>query len=144
MKKSAADGRKSPRTNVLMKGTIEAAGLIMPVRVANLSIHGALITGVDALINGERVTFRCNGQSIQSVVAWLRPPYAGLRFGERVDLGRLLRAALDPSPVITKDDREFNFRRPGFRGNQLTDEERAVIEEWKRHSKEPAAKPSEH
>jgi len=43
-----------------------------------------------------------------------------------------------PRATIIKDTRELDFRRPGFKGNQMTDEERKIVEEWNR----PQPKPS--
>jgi hypothetical protein len=109
---------------------VELEGVRIPVRVANLSAHGALVIG-DGLPAAEcEVSFKCHGVTIQSLVAWVRDRRAGIQFVDRIDHERLLRNAPLLHPAITKDTRKLDFRRPGFRGNQLSDDEKKVVEEW--------------
>jgi hypothetical protein len=137
VKKNMADERRSARANVLLVGAIESDGVRNKVRVSNLSAHGALIAGDMVMSEGTPVNFRCNGLTIQSCVAWIRAPYAGIDFDEPIQPDDLLRNSPVPPQVITRDTRELNFRRPGFRGNQLTDEERKIVEERTRPRQRP-------
>jgi hypothetical protein len=45
MAKTSADERRSGRANVMLAAALELEGVRIPVRVANLSSHGALILG---------------------------------------------------------------------------------------------------
>jgi len=135
------DERRSARANVILTAMIEHRGARIPVRVSNLSEHGVLVVG-DRLPTGEtQIVFHCNGASVQSWVAWSRDGRAGIEFGIPVPPDALTQRGdtVPRAPAIIKDTRELDFRRPGFRGNQMTDEERKIVEEWNR----PEPKPSE-
>jgi len=114
-----------------MTGTIECDGLRVTVRVINLSEHGVLISGDILPPEDMQVTFRCSGVDTLGWMAWVRPPNAGINFDEPV---KLQTAASKPptAGLIIKDTRKVDFRRPGFRGDQLTAEERAIVEAWQR------------
>ena len=128
-----SDERRSARANVILTAMIEHRGARIPVRVSNLSEHGVLVVG-DRLPTGEtQIVFHCNGASVQSWVAWSRDGRAGIEFGIPVPPDALTqRGEAVPRVAIVKDTREVDFRRPGFRGNQMTDEERKIVEEWNR------------
>jgi hypothetical protein len=108
------------------------------VRISNLSAHGVLVIG--NAIPGENtpVVFRCNGLSVESWVAWVHPPHVGIQFGEPIRPEELLRNVSIPSAAIVRDTRKVHFRRPGFRGNQLTPEEREMLDEWRASSQAQA------
>jgi hypothetical protein len=126
------DERRSGRANVILTATIEKGSARIPVRVSNLSEHGALVIG-DGLPAGEtQIVFRCNGAAVQSWVAWSRDGRAGIQFGNPVQADALTQRESVPRLAIIKDTRELDFRRPGFRGNQMTDEERKIVAEWNR------------
>jgi len=129
--KNPAEERRSPRANVLLNGAIESGRARIPVRISNLSVHGALVIGNAIPGEDTLVVFRCNGLSVESWVAWVHPPHAGIQFGEPIQPEELLRNASVPPPAIVRDTRKLDFRRPGFRGNQLTEEEREMLDEWR-------------
>lgn len=133
---SGEDERRSHRTNVVLMGVIRCGAVCVPVRVSNLSAHGALVVGDLLPAVDARVAFECNGITIQSCVAWTRDRHAGIQFAEAVEPESLRRNAPLPHPVITRDTRHVTSRRPGFRGNQMTDEERDIVEEWQRSQNE--------
>lgn len=136
------DERRSERANVILAATIEHRGARIPVRVSNLSQHGVLVVG-DRIPPGEtQVTFHCNGASVQSWVAWSRGGRAGIQFGIPIQPDALAQREAVPRVAIVKDTREVDFRRPGFRGNQMTEEERKIVEEWNRpEPKRPEEEP---
>jgi hypothetical protein len=128
--KKTADERRSARANVLLVGTVECGGVQTRVRIANLSAHGALVVAEGLPAEGTQLTLRCNGATVQSWIAWVRTPHAGIQFGEPIDPDELLRNAPPAqAQMITRDNRKVDFRRPGFRGNQLTAEERKIVDE---------------
>jgi hypothetical protein len=131
------DERRSARANVILTATIEDGAARIPVRVSNLSSHGALVIGERLPAAETQVVFRCNGAAVQCWVAWCRDDRAGIQFGTPVQPDALTQRESVPRIAITKDTRELDFRRPGFRGNQMTDEERKIVEEWNRP--EPAS-----
>jgi hypothetical protein len=132
--KKTADERRSARANVMLVATVESGGVSRRLQVRNLSEHGALLSGDTHLDVDAEVSFRCNGVATNGWVAWIQPPYAGIQFAEPNEPEGLLRKSPETGRLITRDSRERNFRRPGFRGNQLTDEERRILEEWERTS----------
>ena len=133
------DERRSARANVILTATIEHANARIPVRVSNLSEHGALVIGDGLPADETQIVFRCNGMAVQGWVAWSQSGRAGIQFGNPTQPESLTQREDNPRIAIIKDTRELDFRRPGFRGNQMTDDERKIVEEWNR----PQPKPSE-
>lgn len=132
-----ADDRRSERANVILTATIEGpAGAAIRVRVSNLSPFGALVIGDQLPLRETAVVFRCNGLAIEGWISWADAGRAGIEFAEEVDPERLTHRET-PHTTIVKDTRQVDFRRPGFRGNQLTDEERQGLEDWKREQSGP-------
>ena len=110
---------------------IECGRARIPVRVSNLSAHGALVIG-EAIPSAEsRVVFRCNGLAVEGLVAWAKDPLAGIQFDELIQPGQLLRSGSLHSQAVVRDTRQLDLRRPGFRGNQLSQEEREWLENWR-------------
>jgi hypothetical protein len=126
---SRADERRSQRNNVLLKATIEFAGARIPVRVVNLSRHGVLASGTHLPREGEEVVFRYKSFAIPSWIAWVRSGCAGVQFAEAVELEIGGDDSFRPI-TVTRDTRVLDYRRPGLKGDQLTPEERAIVEEW--------------
>lgn len=129
--KGAVD-RRSERVRVVLVGMIECGNALLSVRIANLSAHGALVTGDGLPGRDTDVIVRCKGLRIRSRVAWTQAPHAGIQFDHPIRPEDLLPNAPGRPPMIIRDTRELNFRRPGFRGNQMTEEERKLVEEWTR------------
>jgi hypothetical protein len=125
-----SDERRSARANVLLVAAVECEGRTIPVRVANLSAHGALVFSDGVPREDTPVIFRCNGIAVDGWVAWLRPPHAGIHFSNVIQPGNVLRKAPDTKALIVRDTRTLDFRRPGLRGNQLTRPERQIVAEW--------------
>jgi len=128
-----AGERRSARANVILTATIEDGLLSIPVRVGNLSAHGAMIAGDRLPPRDAVVTFRCNDVSVAGMIVWTATGRAGIEFAQPLDLSLLARKAPPPPAIETvKDRREVTHRRPGFRGNQLSEEERRIVEEYQR------------
>lgn len=124
------DDRRSTRRPVVLMAAIDCAGVRTRVRVTNLSAHGALVIGDPLPAPDCEVAFLSNGVTVQSKVVWVHGRHAGVQFEDPVEPECFLRNARHPHPMITKDDRTVDFRRPGFRGNQLNAEERRAVENW--------------
>lgn len=138
---NSSDDRRSPRVNVLIKAAVEFGKSQIPVRINNLSAHGALVVGENLPPCDSEVVFHCNQASIAGWVMWKEANRAGIQFQEPVSPETLVHKDKGIPVVITPDDRKGDFRRPGFRGNQLSAEERRIIEEWQRlESKSNGAK----
>jgi hypothetical protein len=125
-----ADERRSARANVLLTAVLQQGATRIPVRISNLSEHGALVIGRGIVANDAPVTFRCNGVDVQSFVAWSERGRAGIQFENRIQPEALTQRAPLPPSAIVKASRNGDFRRPGFRGNQLTDEEYRIVSQW--------------
>ena len=125
-----ADERRSARSTVLLTAAIECAGERVPVRVINLSTHGALVQG-DAMPDAEsKVTFHCSDVASSGWMAWVQPPHPGISFDEPIKLSALRVKPKGGAEMVIRDTREVDFRRPGFRGRQMSAEERAVVDKW--------------
>ena len=109
---------------------------MVPVRVSNLSANGALVIGEGVGPADAPIVFHCNGQAIEAYVSWTDGGRAGIEFAESVDPEKLTHREA-PHVGIVKDTRPVDFRRPGFRGNQLSDEEQRAVDEWNRSQPTP-------
>jgi hypothetical protein len=127
-----ADERRSARSTVLLTAEIECAGKRVPVRVINLSAHGALVQGAAMPDTDSEVMFHCNDVGSKGWMAWVQPPHAGISFDEAIKLSALRVKSKSGAEMIIRDMREVDFRRPGFRGNQMSAEEHAVVAKWLR------------
>lgn len=133
------DERRSTRANVLLRAVVEWQSGRTPVRIGNLSAHGALVIGEGLPDRDTDVSLRCHGIIIPGWIMWIGPGRAGIQFEQPIKPESLAYRKLENKILITPDMRTLDFRRPGFRGNQMTDDERKVIEEWNR----PPAKPDD-
>jgi hypothetical protein len=115
----------------MLAATIEFGEARLPVRVVNLSAHGALVQGDELPPDDVAVTFRCGGLDVAGWMAWVRPPLGGINFDLKVNPNVALQS-VSAAHVVSRDTRPQDFRRPGFRGNQLTAEERRIVESWAR------------
>jgi len=119
--------RRSSRSNVLLKATLEVPGASLPVVLRNLSQEGALVQGEGLPEADTRVLFHRQGLSVPSRVAWSHCGHAGLEFEFPLFPGELLRHVPSPAsraPVIAIK------RRPGLAPQPLTESERMLIERW--------------
>src|SRR6476659_3741239 len=103
VKKAPGDERRSARANVLLAGFIESEQVCVPVRIRDLSEHGALVVGKVRLAVDTHVTLRCNGKAIQCWIAWTADAHAGIQFGATERSDGLLPNSKLSSQAITKD-----------------------------------------
>jgi hypothetical protein len=102
------------------------------IRIANISATGALLFGALLPMEGDCATLVCGKLEISGRVAWRGKQHAGFAFDVLIDPSAVMPKRMDTATCIVKDEREIDFRRPGFRGNQLSPEERQMLEEWRR------------
>ena len=123
----SAQNRRSRRSNVLLKATLEVPGASLPVILRNLSQEGAMVQGADLPDEGSRVLFHRQGLSVPSRVAWAQDGVAGLEFDFPLFPGELLRhvpSGQDKPPKVPL------HKRPGLGAKPMTMGERAIIERW--------------
>jgi len=77
---SGAEDRTSPRTNLLLAATVEAGGLVIPVRIRNLSESGALLEGGGLPDKGMKLVLHRGELQISATVAWASGGRRGVRF----------------------------------------------------------------
>jgi hypothetical protein len=77
---AGAEGRVSPRTNLLLSATAEAGGIVIPVRIRNLSETGAMLEGNGLPDAGLPLVIRRGDLQISAVVAWAAGSRRGVRF----------------------------------------------------------------
>lgn len=75
-----AEDRASPRTNLLLSATVEAAGLVIPVRIRNLSETGALLEGSGLPDAGMPLLLKRGDLQIKALVAWAAGGKRGVKF----------------------------------------------------------------
>lgn len=118
--------RRSSRSNVLLKATLELPGESLAVVLRNLSQEGALIQGEGLPEAGTRVLFHRQGLSVPSRIAWTHCNHAGIEFEFPLFPGEMLRHV---PPTPRKLPLEIK-KRPGLGTKPLSDAERAMIERW--------------
>lgn len=127
-KSGTTRNRRSSRSNVLLKATLELPGVSLGVVLRNLSQDGALVEGEGLPEKGARVLFHRQGLSVPSRIAWCDGAQAGLQF----DYPLFPREMLRHVPVLDRTPpREATIkRRPGLAPQRLTASERLMIEQW--------------
>jgi hypothetical protein len=77
---SGAEGRASPRTNLLLSAMVESGGLVLPVRIRNLSETGALLEGSGLPDKGVSLILKRGDLEVSGTVAWASGGRRGVRF----------------------------------------------------------------
>ena len=123
---SVTQQRRSSRSNVMLKASLERPGASVPVVLRNLSQDGALVKGEQLPDVGERVLFARQGLCVPSRVAWVHQDHAGICFDSPLYPKELLRHIPAPSGRQAPEI----MRRPGLAARPLTASERSLIECW--------------
>ena len=128
--------RRSRRSPVLLAASVEVDGVVVPVKLRNLSEEGALIEGESLPPEGTTTFFERNDLRLKSRVVWVEGRYAGVAFARSLKSEEVLRNV--PKPRLRMDG---DFRRPGLACRPLTADERKMVERWMTSS--PVARPGE-
>jgi hypothetical protein len=124
---AAASNRRSSRSKVLLSATIEFGDRSHPVKLRNLSEHGALVQGAHSVQQDSQVLFRRNDLCVAGYIAWVEGDYAGIAFDNplerKVVLRQVSRATARPAPPGV-------FSRPAVGKHELTPQERSWIDQW--------------
>lgn len=118
--------RRSQRSRVLLKATLETLEASLPVILRNLSEDGALVSGYELPEEGARVLFHRQGLSVPSRIAWVYHNTAGVAF----DFPLFPRELLRHVPPKEAKKPPLIKRRPGFAPQPLTEHERQLVDRW--------------
>src|SRR5262245_55763577 len=86
------DARTDPRANVFLTAILYA-GAPYPVRIRNLSVHGALLEADSLPPEGATVRLQRGSLGALGEVAWQIGKHCGIRFNGRITLDEWVRRA---------------------------------------------------
>lgn len=119
--------RRSARSRVMLAGTLEYLGASSDVRVLDMSRHGALLRGKKLPQAETPVTLRCGRQAVSGWVVWATSKRAGLNFDVEVSREEFVRPPAAAKSFVPIPPPQ-NWRRPSFRGDPLTPDERCFVD----------------
>lgn len=117
--------RRSRRSHVLMAASVEADGVLIPVKLRNLSSEGALVEGESLPAVASSVIFRKKELQVAGQVAWVTAGRAGIAFVDRLDPEAVLRHV-----PATRPPAKCDYRRPGLKTGELSAGERKMAQDW--------------
>jgi hypothetical protein len=85
------DPRSNPRSNVFLMATIDAGAASHPVKVRNLSVHGALLEGAGLPPAGTVAWLRRGSLQVEGSIAWRDQTNCGIRFESPIDVEQWVR-----------------------------------------------------
>jgi hypothetical protein len=129
MSHDGTDERRSRRDKVHLAATLAVDGQRSTVRILDLSEHGALVRGSLLPAEETEVSLEYRQTTKQGWVVWKRQDFAGVHFHGLPSQGPK-KSSLSTSDMIVKDTREVDYKRPGFRGDLLSSEEKRLLREW--------------
>lgn len=83
--RARAERRRESRYDAEVEATLNWDGISQPVKIRNISIYGALLTGTWLPAVGEWVTLIAQGLEVCGTVIWDGPDRCGLLFSHPVD-----------------------------------------------------------
>lgn len=84
---SDIDHRSQSRSNVFLAATLFVGAAALPVRVRNMSRHGALLDGGSLPPAGARIRLVRGELSADGEIAWQHDSQAGISFSGEIDVG---------------------------------------------------------
>ncbi len=121
----ATQNRRSRRSHLLMRATLDFSGRAVEVRLRNLSADGAQVEGNQLPIEGTELLFRKGELAVAGSIIWTKGKQAGIRFEHDLDPKAMLNHVPAPRPRMAAA-----FRRPGLETRELTESERLLAESW--------------
>jgi hypothetical protein len=85
------DHRSEGRSNVFLTASLNASGVTVPVRIRNLSPHGALIDGAKLPAVGVKVRLVRGRLCATGELTWLAQGHAGLKFDAVIEVENWVR-----------------------------------------------------
>lgn len=122
---TASHNRRSRRSTVLLAATLGTRTGEIPVKLRNLSAEGALVEGAKLPVEGSKVTFLRGDIAEKAQVVWVDGKQAGVAFEQQLEPEQVLRNVPSPRPRFRPE-----FKRPGLSTQELTPEERRLIDSW--------------
>lgn len=122
---SAAQNRKSRRSQVYFSACLKDVGGTHEVKLRNLSAEGALVEGKDLPLEGTDVIFSRNDLNTPGRVVWVNGDHAGIAFADKLQQEQVLRHVPSPRPAVRPE-----FRRPGLQCRELSSVEKKLVESW--------------
>lgn len=83
----AMEHRSQSRSNVFLSASLIVGAAALPVRVRNMSRHGALLDGGSLPAPGVTVRLIRGGLSVDGKVAWQRDCQVGISFSGEIEVG---------------------------------------------------------
>jgi hypothetical protein len=80
------DHRSQSRSNVFLSASLIVGVVALPVRVRNMSRHGALLDGDSLPPEGTKVGLVRGELSVEGEIAWQRGSQAGIRFSGQIEV----------------------------------------------------------
>lgn len=117
--------RRSRRSNVLLAATLEIGGAVIPVKLRNLSEHGALIQGPKLPIEGSELVFCRNELRAHGRIAWVNGEHGGVAFSSPLSTQDVLQNVPQPKPRVHQE-----YKRPGLNPRSMSPQEQASMEHW--------------
>ena len=78
------DPRADQRSHVFLMAVLRAGTMSCPVRVRNISIHGALLEGNGLPSEKQIVALRRGSLSVSGQIAWIAGQHCGIRFSKPI------------------------------------------------------------
>ncbi len=85
------DSRSETRSNVFLSASLATNSSTLPVRIRNLSPHGALLDGHLLPAAGSSVRLVRGGLTVSGQVAWQADDWAGIGFDQQIDIDQWVR-----------------------------------------------------
>ncbi len=80
------DPRTDQRSHVFLMAVLRAGTTSCPVRVRNISIHGALLEGNHLPLEKQIVALRRGSLSVSGEIAWIAGQHCGIRFSKPISV----------------------------------------------------------
>ncbi len=115
---SESDPRSGPRSNVFLMAMLDVGSSAFPVRVRNLSLHGALLEAAQLPRDGTAVRLMRGSLYAAGEVAWQSDRHCGVRFNRPMDVEEWVKCA-GPIGQQRIDSIVAEYRDGGIRSSHL-------------------------